>query len=287
MPDPAPAHDPMPDPAPAHDPVPAHDPLPALAADASLDRPAGALDSAPAPHSAPAPDSAQVRLAGARRVLRRLRPTTRRGALRLGIAGAGLVALLGVGAVGIAIAVPWAYGEYGFHPERNAQSWAALTPRYADSTLCQRCHTAEFSPWQAAPHAVVTCESCHGPLGEHAATAPVPATDANVVVGALPGTIAEPRPDLCVVCHERIAGRPAAFPQVTLAEHYGGATCRACHDPHTATAATPPDISHPLAKLPACVVCHAPAGLKPLPAGHVESPDAVCRSCHRAAGPGD
>jgi hypothetical protein len=43
----------------------------------------------------------------------------------------------------------------------------------------------------------------------------------------------------------------------------------------------PPEISHSLTRLPACVTCHAPKGLKPVPVGHEESDDLVCRACHK------
>jgi hypothetical protein len=209
-----------------------------------------------------------------RAALAHRRPTSRRGIVKGILAGGALVALLAVASIALVVAVPWIYGEYGFHPEANARTWAALTPRYADAVLCARCHEAQYAPWQNERHAGVTCESCHGPLAEHAATAPLEAP-----AGSL--GIAKPGEDLCVVCHEKSPAKPEAFAQVDLAEHYTGSTCLGCHDSHSADAVRPPDISHSLARLPACVTCHAPAGLKPVPAGHVESSDAVCQSCHK------
>ena len=171
-------------------------------------------------------------------------------------------------------AVTVVYDEYGFHPERNARSWAALTPRYADSTVCRRCHEAEYAPWVASRHLTVVCESCHGPLAVHAAEDPDLAPVAAIV---------KPAAGLCAACHERAVARPAGFPQVALAEHFDQAPCIGCHDPHDAEALVPPDISHPIDRLPACNTCHEPDGLKPLPAGHVESTDDLCRFCHRRA----
>jgi hypothetical protein len=209
-----------------------------------------------------------------RAALARRRPTSRGGVVKGILAGGALVALLAVASIALVVAVPWIYGEYGFHPEANARTWAALTPRYADAALCARCHEAQYAPWQNERHAGVTCESCHGPLAEHAATAPLEAP-----AGSL--GLAKPAEDLCVVCHEKSPAKPETFAQVDLAEHYTGSTCLGCHDSHSADAVRPPDISHSLARLPACVTCHAPAGLKPVPAGHVESSDAVCQSCHK------
>jgi hypothetical protein len=209
-----------------------------------------------------------------RAALGRRRPTGRRGAVRAFLAGVGLFAVLVVGFVAVAVVVPWVYGEYGFHPEENARTWAALTPQYADAAVCQRCHETEYAAWQGERHASVTCESCHGPLAEHAATAPREAE---------PGSLGLTMPDegLCVVCHEASPAKPAAFKQVDLAEHYPGGACLGCHDSHSADATRPPDISHSLARLPACVTCHAPSGLKPVPAGHVDTSDANCRACHK------
>jgi hypothetical protein len=116
--------------------------------------------------------------------------------------------------------------------------------------------------------------SCHGPLTEHAATAPVEAE---------PGSLEIEAPDeaLCAICHEQSPAKPIAFAQVDLEAHYSGAACLGCHDAHSADAVRPPDISHSLARLPACVTCHAPEGLKPVPVGHEETDDLACRSCHK------
>jgi hypothetical protein len=205
-----------------------------------------------------------------RRAAGRLRPTSRRGAVGLALGGVVLV----VGLAGLLVVVPWLYGEYGYHPSESARSWAALTPQYADSGECQRCHAAQYTPWQAASHAVVACETCHGPLAEHAATAPVQAEPGTIAIAA-------PPEGLCTLCHEKNPARPLAFPVVDSTAHYAGAPCLGCHDSHTSVPLVPPDISHALTNLPACVTCHKPAGLKPVPAGHEEVPDAVCRTCHR------
>ncbi len=203
-----------------------------------------------------------------------LRPTSRAGLARGILVGMALVATLVVVSVALAVVVPWVYGEYGFHPTENARTWAALAPSYADATVCRRCHETQYATWVGARHASVTCESCHGPLAEHAATAPLEAPAGSLA-------IAKPADDLCVVCHEQSPAKPDAFAQVALAKHYSGALCLGCHDSHAATAIKPPDISHSLERLPACVTCHALEGLKPVPSGHVQADDQVCRTCHK------
>jgi hypothetical protein len=210
----------------------------------------------------------------------RLRPSSRKGAAGLALAGVAIAAVLVVAVVGLVLVLPAVYDEYGYHPEKSALSWAALTPQYADSALCQRCHQREYLPWQAGKHAPVSCESCHGPLAEHAATAPVDAPAGTIA-------IAKPSDGLCALCHATVAGRPLAFPQVDLTQHYAGAPCLSCHDSHSTVPLRPPQIPHSLDKLPACTTCHKPAGLKPVPVGHVEAPDAVCLTCHQRPAAGD
>jgi hypothetical protein len=202
------------------------------------------------------------------------RPTSRAGAVKGFVAGVLLLTAVVFVGVAMIIVVPWVYGEYGFHPEENARSWAALTPQYADAVVCARCHEAQYATWQGERHASVTCESCHGPLAEHAATAPVEAE-----AGSL--GLTTPDEDLCAICHEKSPAKPAAFAQVDLAEHYAGGRCLNCHDSHSADAVHPPEIPHSLARLPECVTCHTPSGLKPVPEGHVESSDAACMGCHK------
>ena len=220
------------------------------------------------------------RAAALRSAARRLRPASRTGLVKRMAAAAALVAGLAVALLVLGAAFSAFYGEYGFHPEENARSWAALTPSYADSALCQRCHQPEYAPWVASRHRAVVCESCHGPLAAHAAETSPNAPAGSVVLAKVPDAI-------CVACHGKAIGRPAAFPQVDVAQHYAGASCLWCHNPHDATAVRPPDIPHPLDRLPACVTCHSPAGLKPVPAGHVESSDGVCRTCHARPANGD
>jgi hypothetical protein len=208
-----------------------------------------------------------------RSVARRLRPSSRAGLAKLLVGAAALVVVLAVALIAAGAAFSAFYGEYGFHPAENAQSWAALRPAYADSAICQRCHQPEYGPWAASLHRTVVCESCHGPLAAHAAE-----TSPNAPAGSV--VLAKVQQGICVACHEARIGRPADFPQVDLTRHYPGAACLWCHNPHDATAVRPPEIPHSLDRLPACVTCHAPDGLKPVPVGHVVSSDAVCRTCH-------
>lgn len=179
------------------------------------------------------------------------------------------------------VAVVALYTEYGYHPIRNAATWAAQPARFAISGSCTACHPSEVAVVSGASHAGTDCQSCHGALADHVrngtATLTLASTASAGVQAAAP----------CITCHERVTGRPASFPQVTLALHYGLAPCLLCHDPHTTTALAPPVIPHSLDRLPECVVCHGPDGLRPVSDRHPVWPDGECLSCHLRRGGSD
>ena len=207
--------------------------------------------------------------------LRPTRPTTARGASRAALKVAALVAALAVALFVVGSAAAAFYDQYGFHPERNARSWAALEPSYADQGICQTCHAAQHTSQAASRHHAVSCESCHGPLAAHAA---------DEASAALP--LEEPPAAICATCHASSSGKPVGFPQVELATHYRSGVCRACHDAHSTAVVRPPEVSHPLENLPACITCHKPEGLKALPTGHEKAADAVCLGCHAVGADG-
>jgi len=209
-----------------------------------------------------------------------VRPRTRRGAA-LGVIGivAGAVVLsvaLFVGAV-----MAWSpYLDFSLHPDVDARAWAALDPTYASAGMCARCHATEYGKATTAKHAGIGCESCHGPLLEHALTSPDVADGTAADAAA---AIAVPDDDLCVRCHVRAEGRPASLLQIVPGEHYVS-VCLQCHDPHTGISRRPPIVEHPLANLPPCLTCHGPEGFKARnqrhPAG--SSDDKPCLDCHAA-----
>lgn len=162
------------------------------------------------------------------------------------------------------------YGQYGApRADANAVAWADRVAVYS-VTGCRDCHREQAAAETASAHADVICQTCHVPAVAH------PGNVSGVVQALGTQTSA-----ICVTCHVEAAGRPIAFPQVDPGGHYPGAICLQCHDPHTAAAQSPPEVSHPLEKLPACTTCHAPDGLKRIPAGHQPASDGVCLNCHR------
>jgi len=182
------------------------------------------------------------------------------------------VLLAVTGLVGLAL-FDMAYAQFGSHPDKDALAWSEHTPAYSLDGGCAGCHTVEAGHVRGSWHKDLRCETCHGPQALHAATA------TRTELGDV--AVEPPSRDICRRCHERVAGRPADFPQVILSTHYEGAECAQCHGVHQIIAVTPPLISHPRTNLPDCIVCHAPEGIKGLPDGHKASTDAVCMTCHK------
>lgn len=210
-----------------------------------------------------------------RATIERIRPRTRAGIAKVVAGAVVIVAVVSVGLFVLGTATVAFYDQYGYHPERNAQVWAAREPAYAEAGICRSCHGLQANLQVASRHRTVACDSCHGALDEHATGDPV---------AALP--LATPRPDICATCHAAAAGRPAGFPQVDLATHYTSGVCLGCHDSHSTAALRPPVVSHPLDRLPVCTTCHKADGLKRLPVGHEPAADAVCLGCHAAGADG-
>jgi hypothetical protein len=190
--------------------------------------------------------------------------------------GAKRTALVLVGVMVLSVAVAAAgfaatslYGQYGGgRAQDNARSWAIRPVIYSRSD-CRACHEDQNASAAGGPHVSLICEACHVPSPDH----PGPVTGTVVAMDT-------PSSDLCVTCHAKVPGRPALFPQVDMDQHFLGADCLRCHDPHTTTAVSPPVVTHPLANLPECITCHAPGRLKRFPEGHQPAPDRVCLTCH-------
>jgi hypothetical protein len=185
---------------------------------------------------------------------------------RIGMAMVVASVLLAVGA----FASTTLYGMYGGpRTEGSTLAWADRAAVYASGN-CRECHDAQATTVAAGSHGEVICETCHIPTVSH------PGPVSGVVQALDTETSA-----VCTTCHAEASGRSIRFPQVDPADHYRGALCLQCHDPHSALADTPPAVTHPLAKLPDCTTCHSPEGLKRFPTGHQLAPDVVCLGCHR------
>lgn len=190
-------------------------------------------------------------------------------AARAGFRAAVGVSIVSVVMGGAAFAASNLHQQYGApHIQADTRAWAGRAATYS-LDACVRCHGDVSAARDTGAHADLICEACHVPSVAHP--------------GSVQGVFAHlpvPGSSICVTCHGTTPGREPGFPQVDPSRHYRGAACLRCHDPHTAAASKPPEVTHPLANLPACTTCHAAHGLAALPADHEPAADTVCLSCH-------
>jgi predicted CXXCH cytochrome family protein len=92
------------------------------------------------------------------------------------------------------------------HPSlRFLQSLAPRPPQHA-AQYCRTCHQEQVDKTEGMPHAIIQCEDCHGPAGNHP-------TDP-------PRLTVDKARSLCLRCH------------TDKARHNLGRECVTCHDPH-------------------------------------------------------
>ena len=100
---------------------------------------------------------------------------------------------------------------------------AAGTPIYQGTPYCLTCHEERLADWSSGAHSTVQCEVCHGTQRD----CPVDG------ISRIPADTIK----LCTTCHEAMPARPAAQPQIDLAEHpfpdEETPQCHTCHDPHS------------------------------------------------------
>jgi len=117
--------------------------------------------------------------------------------------------------------VPEGFGMYGHYRAGALDDVRYQVPVYAGQEACAECHDDVAETRVGGAHAGVACETCHGPLAVHAA-------DPAALEPVLPDAAT-----ICLVCHQRGAAKPRAFPQVDAREHAEGEGCDTCHDPHS------------------------------------------------------
>jgi hypothetical protein len=130
-----------------------------------------------------------------------------------------ILVFAGVAVAAILYLPPDSFYRYGHYRADSVVEIAAQTLKYQGPGYCQGCHEERHTTWSAGVHATVKCEVCHGAVGEHpiAGTLPIPTDTVR----------------LCTLCHEAMPTRPAAQPQIDVAEHAGTEQCIACHNPHS------------------------------------------------------
>lgn len=136
-----------------------------------------------------------------------------------------LAAVFLLGAVMFAVlraaVIPKSFGRYGHYRGDALTEMMARPIHYAGHDTCEGCHPDVLEMKSKGVHAHVNCESCHGPLANHAED---------------PASVKPVRPDvatLCVRCHSQNSAKPSGFPQVVAQEHSQGMACNTCHQPHS------------------------------------------------------
>jgi len=187
-----------------------------------------------------------------------------------------LVAAAVAGYAAIVFLTVDSFYQYGHYRGDSVAEVAADKPKYQGSAYCQSCHEGQFAAWSEGAHngasagKVVICETCHGAAGErdddgrlvHVSTGPVHPENLKL-------TVPDDTRALCTLCHEKMPARPAAQPQIVVAEHAGEQQCAVCHDPHSpllnlvaaAPAVQPGGAAAGEAKAAACIGCHGEVGV--------------------------
>jgi hypothetical protein len=116
--------------------------------------------------------------------------------------------------------VPSDFGVYGHFRAGAIVEAAEGTLRYAGQASCVDCHSEVQTLRLTGSHQAVSCESCHGPLGEHARGE----TDAAPIRPSSRG--------VCLTCHTSRVGMPLTFPKIIVNEHSVSGPCTDCHASH-------------------------------------------------------
>ena len=117
---------------------------------------------------------------------------------------------------------------YGYYRADSVKEQAALYPRHQGPEKCLSCHEEQYAALSDSSHTSVGCETCHGYWQAH---------NNNMKDEIIQDTSVT----ACMQCHEYLAARPAAFPQISdfkghvldQEETYTESMlCVECHDPH-------------------------------------------------------
>jgi predicted CXXCH cytochrome family protein len=169
------------------------------------------------------------------------------------------------------------YYQFGAYRGDAVIEIAAGAPQFRGAAYCETCHAVRHTEWTAGVHRKVKCEVCHGPAREHPADGPLPIPDDTM--------------KLCTICHEAMPGRPAAQPQIVIAEHPvphdGVLQCLTCHNPHSPKIGgreEPAEAQAPATPAAAEIAAPAPAAVTLIPAPRLVELTTPCTPCHGADG---
>jgi predicted CXXCH cytochrome family protein len=110
---------------------------------------------------------------------------------------------------------------YGWHRKANEGEWKAVRVKYKTAKVCVECHEDKYNDIKDSPHAIISCENCHGPNYDH------PNDPRGLTINT--------SRTLCIRCHSKLPYKDTvrgAIRGINPETHYPQAECVVCHYPH-------------------------------------------------------
>lgn len=110
---------------------------------------------------------------------------------------------------------------YNYYRLGSIDDWKNLPVQYRGKETCVDCHEDKVKAASASPHAVIECENCHGPAGDH------PDKPERLEI--------DRSRDLCLRCHTHLpyfSSQRANIPGIDPEDHNPRSACVDCHNPH-------------------------------------------------------
>jgi cytochrome c553 len=156
-----------------------------------------------------------------------------------------MVAFIVLALVAKSYFTPDSFYQFGHYRGDSVTEIASDMPKFRGPDYCLDCHEDRHAEWTGGSHKVVKCEVCHGAVAEHPDEEDLPVVPSDSV-------------KLCTLCHESMPTRPAAQPQIVVAEHAGEEQCVLCHDPHSPR--IPGADGEDTGPVAECAACHGDDG---------------------------
>ena len=112
---------------------------------------------------------------------------------------------------------------YGWHRKGNEEDWKKFKIKYRGAEYCGNCHEEKYQTIQRSPHAIITCENCHGPAIDH------PSEDR-------PKLDINKKREHCLRCHTYLnypTSDRRLIRGIDPEGHNPGIECVMCHNPHS------------------------------------------------------
>ncbi len=126
--------------------------------------------------------------------------------------------------------LPESWGDYGYYRGDYIDEEASKAMVYGGNDTCQSCHEEVYTIKKEGAHKKLSCELCHGPVGEH--------VEGKRYIGELSVERGTKQTKMCLRCHQEVTGRPETFPMVDAKQHLedekvdASNACGSCHTVH-------------------------------------------------------